>query len=177
MFALRLADPSDLPAIVEIYNSTVASHEVTADTEPVTVESRLAWFRAHQRVERPLWVAEPIARSTDTGILATAMLPSVVGWMTLSDFYGRPAYGATAEVSLYCHEAIRGRGLGSQMLAHAIRYGPGVGLRTLLGFVFGHNAASRALFAKYRFETWGHLERVAEFDGVERDLLILGRRL
>ncbi|CAN5329913.1 GNAT family N-acetyltransferase [soil metagenome] len=177
MFSLRLADPADLPAIVDIYNSTVASREVTADTEPVTVESRLAWFRAHQRLERPLWVAEPIARSTDTGIRATAMLPSVLGWMTLSDFYGRPAYSATAEISLYCHEAVRGRGLGSLMLSEAIKFAPQAQVQTLLGFVFGHNKASRALFAKYRFETWGHLDKVASLDGIERDLLILGRRV
>ena len=42
---LRYASEADLPAIVAIYNSTVPSRMVTADTEPVTVESRLAWFR------------------------------------------------------------------------------------------------------------------------------------
>ena len=33
----RLALRADLPAIVDIYNSTIASREVTADTEPVSV--------------------------------------------------------------------------------------------------------------------------------------------
>jgi hypothetical protein len=33
----RLARREDLPVIVDIYNSTIASREVTADTEPVTV--------------------------------------------------------------------------------------------------------------------------------------------
>jgi len=37
---IRTALESDLPAIVEIYNSTVPSRMVTADTEPVSVESR-----------------------------------------------------------------------------------------------------------------------------------------
>ncbi|MFN5802122.1 MAG: GNAT family N-acetyltransferase, partial [Burkholderiales bacterium] len=45
MYRLRLADPADLPAIVDIYNSTVASRMVTADTEPVPLESRFMWFK------------------------------------------------------------------------------------------------------------------------------------
>jgi phosphinothricin acetyltransferase len=38
-------------------------------------------------------------------------------------------------------------------------------------------ARSLALFRKFGFEQWAHLPRVAVLDGVERDLLILGRRL
>jgi L-amino acid N-acyltransferase YncA len=52
----RDATLDDLPAIVAIYNSTIASRQVTADLEPVSVESRLAWFLAHRLLVRPLWV-------------------------------------------------------------------------------------------------------------------------
>jgi len=44
-------------------------------------------------------------------------------------------------------------------------------------FIFAHNERSVALFRKFGFETWAHLPRVAVLDGVERDLLILGRRV
>jgi L-amino acid N-acyltransferase YncA len=37
---IRDAVEEDLPAIVEIYNSTVPSRMVTADPEPVSIESR-----------------------------------------------------------------------------------------------------------------------------------------
>ena len=47
----------------------------------------------------------------------------------------------------------------------------------LLGFIFGHNEASLRLFQRFEFQTWGTLPRVAVLDGVERDLVILGRRL
>jgi L-amino acid N-acyltransferase YncA len=50
---LRDADEADLPVIVEIYNSTVPTRMVTADTEPVSVESRRAWFREHDPGEPP----------------------------------------------------------------------------------------------------------------------------
>ncbi|MCC8133486.1 MAG: hypothetical protein LUG96_14305 [Tannerellaceae bacterium] len=43
----RNAIRTDLPEIVAIYNSTVPSRIVTADTKPVTVESRIAWFEEH----------------------------------------------------------------------------------------------------------------------------------
>ena len=54
----RLATPADLPAIVAIYNSTVASRMVTADLTPVSVESRQRWFEEHRPESRPLWVLE-----------------------------------------------------------------------------------------------------------------------
>ena len=52
-------------------------------------------------------------------------------------------------------------------------------MRELWGrtFVFAHNGPSVTLFERYRFERWGHLPRVAVLDGIERDLLIMGRRV
>ena len=74
----RDATFDDLPAIVAIYNSTVPSRQVTADLEPVSIESRHAWFHAHGPNTRPLWVVEEAGR--------------VIAWLSFSDFYGRPAY-------------------------------------------------------------------------------------
>ncbi len=41
---LRKAVLEDLDAVVAIYNSTIASRMVTADTEEVTPEDRMDWF-------------------------------------------------------------------------------------------------------------------------------------
>jgi L-amino acid N-acyltransferase YncA len=49
--------------------------------------------------------------------------------------------------------------------------------RLNLGFIFGHNQPSLALFRGFGFETWAHLPRVADLHGIEHDLMILGRRL
>jgi L-amino acid N-acyltransferase YncA len=46
-----------------------------------------------------------------------------------------------------------------------------------LGFIFGHNAPSLGLFARFGFSRWGELPGVAAPDGVERDLIIVGRRV
>lgn len=165
-FVHRVARPEDLPVIVDIYNSTIASREVTADTEPVSVASRQQWFDDHDPERRPLWV---IHAGNDEG--------PVIGWMSYSNFYGRPAYSGTAEVSIYIAEDWRGKGLGRYCLEQAIAHAPKIAVHTLLGFIFGHNAPSLGLFQKYGFDTWANLPRVANLDGVERDLIILGKRV
>lgn len=162
-FSHRLARFEDLPAIVAIYNSTVASREVTADTEPISVASRHAWFAEHTPDKRPLWVAEQDGQ--------------VIGWLSYSNFYGRPAYAGTAELSIYLAEQARGKGLGRYFLQQAIDVAPQIGVHTLLGFIFGHNLPSLGLFERFGFERWAHLPRVASLDGVERDLVIVGKRV
>jgi phosphinothricin acetyltransferase len=134
----------------------------TADLEPVSVASRRAWFAEFDPARRPLYVFAD---------------PRVKGWLSLRSFYGRPAYGATAETGLYVAPEAQRQGLGRMLLRHALAEAPGLGLRTLLAFVFAHNAASLALFEVEGFGRWGLLPRVAELDGIERDLAILGCRL
>jgi phosphinothricin acetyltransferase len=160
---LRDAKIEDLLRIVEIYNQVIPGRMVTADLEPVSVESKLSWFEDHNPDTRPLWVYEK-----DGQILA---------WVSFQSFYGRPAYRHTAEISIYIDEKYHGQGLGSRLLDESILRCPGMEIQTLLGFIFGHNEPSLRLFRKKGFETWGHFPRVAELDGIERDLLILGLRV
>lgn len=160
---VRDAVEGDLPAIIAIYNSTVPGRMVTADTEPVTVESRLPWFREHSPGFRPLWVVEDDGR--------------ILAWLSFQSFYGRPAYRATAEVSVYVSEAYRCKGIGSMLLERAIAHGPQLGLKTLMGFIFAHNGPSLRLFEKFGFQRWGYYPRIAELDGIERDLVVIGRKL
>ena len=168
---VRDATIDDLPAIVDIYNSTIASRMVTADLDPVTVESRLPWFHAHGPARRPLWVVEE-PEADHPGAARR-----VIAWLSFSEFYGRPAYARTAELSIYLDDRARGRGLGTRLVAKALEAAPRLEIDTLLGFIFGHNAPSLALFRRAGFEEWGVLPRVAVLDGVERDLVILGKRI
>ena len=160
----RDAAVADLSKIVEIYNATVPSRLVTADTDPVSVESRMKWFEEHNPQNRPLWMVENEEAET-------------VGWISFQSFYGRPAYAATVEVSIYLDVAMRGRGYGARVLQHAIERAGSMGIKTLLGFIFGHNQPSLLLFKKLGFEEWASLPNIALLDGVERDLKILGRRV
>jgi len=102
----------------------------------------------------------------------------VVAWLSFSSFYGRPAYAETAELSVYVHENFRKRGLGSYLPVQALACAPTLKADTLLGFIFGHNKPSLlVLFQELGFSRWGELPKVALLDGVERDLIIVGRRV
>jgi L-amino acid N-acyltransferase YncA len=157
------AKESDLKRIVDTYNSTVASRLVTADLEPVSVESKKPWFNSHDQTKRPLWIVN--------------LEGTYAGWMSFNSFYGRPAYDITAEVSIYLEESARGKGLGNVCLQKAIDECKPRGIKNLLGFIFGHNEPSLKLFYKFKFEKWAHFPKVANMDGIERDLIILGLRI
>ncbi|PMB52151.1 N-acetyltransferase [Fischerella thermalis CCMEE 5201] len=160
---IRHATEADLPKVVAIYNAAVPGRMATADLEPVSVESRRTWFSARSSSKNPLWVIEV------EGVVA--------GWLSLQTFYGRPAYHATAEVSIYIAPKYYRHGLGKQLLSQAINQSPNLGIKNLLGFIFAHNHPSLQLFNKFGFQNWGYLPKVAELDGVERDLVIMGRHI
>jgi L-amino acid N-acyltransferase YncA len=161
---VRDATEADLPAIVAIYNATIPGRMVTADTQPVTVQERVPWFQAHNPRKRPLWVA-----IDGSG--------QISAWLSLNSFYGRPAYDRTVEVSLYVAENSRRRGLGRGLMERMVAQASAYDVRTMLGFIFGHNHASLQLFTSLGFEPWGKLPKVAVLDGIERDLIIVGRHV
>lgn len=101
----------------------------------------------------------------------------VVGWLSLSPFYGRPAYEATREVSVYVDASAQRGGIASTLLRHSLESAPGLGVKTMLGFIFSHNTPSIRLFQRFGFTSWGELPNVASLDGIERSLSIFGRRL
>ncbi len=161
---VRDATEADLPTIVEIYNAAIPGRTATADTEPVTVESRKAWFATHDPARRPLWVAEI------DGVM--------VAWVGLSSFYGgRPAYNATAEVSMYIAPAFQNRKLGRELLERMIAACPRLGVKTLLAMYFDHNEVSHRLCAKLGFEKVGHLQGIAKLDDAEHGLIIAALRI
>lgn len=160
---LRAATEADLPAIAAIYNATIPGRMVTAELTPVTVESRVAWFQAHVAARRPVWVLDAAG--------------TIAAWLSFDPFTPRSAYDGTAMIAVYVAEGHRRRGLGRHLLEAAIAAAPGLGLHTLLGYIFAHNEPSLRLFARHGFARWGHYPRVAVLDGVERDLVVVGRRV
>lgn len=160
----RNAVPEDLEKIVEIYNSTISSRMVTADTENISVDSRQRWFEEHNSETRPLWMVEDFENK-------------IIGWVSFSSFYGRPAYNGTVELSIYLDENCRGKGYGKKVLEYCIDNANKFKVKTLLGFIFLHNEPSLKLFRHFGFEDWGVFPDVAVLDGIERTLVILGKKL
>jgi L-amino acid N-acyltransferase YncA len=160
---IRDAIEADLPAIVEIHNAAVATRISTAQLEPVTVEGRRDWFRAHSPAQYPIWVAE--------------LDGAVAGWLSFREFLPRCAYRGTIEISVYVGEKFRRRGIGRKLLQQAIARGPHLGMHSLVGLIFSHNEPSIALFRAAGFERWALLPAVARIDETPRDLTIFGRHL
>lgn len=157
---IRNAEAKDLTVIVEIYNASIPSRIATGDPEPISVESRISWYQEHLPDNRPILVIE--------------LDDKVVGWLSFQSFYGTPAYKATAEVSIYVSPEYKGQGIGKKLLSEAIHRSSNLGIKTLLGFIFAHNNPSLSLFDKFGFEPWGYLPKVANLDGIRRDLVIVG---
>lgn len=161
---IRLATLHDLGEIVSIYNEAVRQRFATGDLEDVTVEQRLEWFREHDPAVLPIYVAESGGRA--------------VGWSSLSAHRpGRAAFRRTAEISYYVRAAFRGRGVGTQLVRHAIDEAPRLGKHVLFGILLEKNTASVNLMKKCGFELWGRLPDVASIDGELVGHLYYGRKV
>ncbi|NEQ35753.1 MAG: N-acetyltransferase [Okeania sp. SIO3I5] len=157
---IRNAEAKDLAVIVEIYNASIPSRIATGDLELISVDSRISWYQEHSRDSRPILVVE--------------IDNKVIGWLSFQSFYGRPAYKATVEISIYVAPEYKGQGIGKKLLSEAIDRSPQLGIKTLLGFIFAHNIPSLSLFDKFGFQRWGYLPKVADLDGTKQDLVIVG---
>jgi len=167
-FTHRNGVPEDLPRVVEIYNFAVATRECSCDLDPTTLQARRESFMAHTPAHRPLWVAED----------QDAPGQGVVGYLGFFHFMNeRPGYFITADLAIYLHPAYQNRRLGTYLLGQAIQHAPSLGVEVLAATIFASNQPSIALFARHGFERWGYMPRVARLEGVERDLLMMGRRV
>ena len=161
---IRIAIEADLPAIVDIYNQSIPGGWSTADTKPIAVADRLDWFRRFNPHKRPIWVVE------NDGEIAA--------WVCLTSFYGgRPAYDATAEISLYIATNHQRKGLGRTLKKWVIEQCPRLGVTTLLSMHFDHNEATQHLNESLGFEVVGHLKMIAIIDGVQRGLIVGALRI
>ena len=149
---------------MEIYNQAITAGQKTADTTPVTIDDRKKWFGDHTPDNYPILAAE------DGNV--------IVGYLTISAYRpGRMALRYTAEVSCFVHFEHHRQGIASNLLQHAIGMCPSLQIKTLFAILFDSNRGSVRLLEKYGFEKWGHMPRVAEFDGVEFGHLYYGLRI
>ena len=161
---IRIAKLEDLEAIIEIYNQAIAAGQKTADIIPVTPDDRKNWFEAHTPNKYPILVAE----KGDV----------IVGYLTVDSYRpGRMALRHTAEVSYFVHFEHHRQGIASSLLKHAICMCPSLQIKTLFAILLDSNHESISLLEKHGFEKWGHMPRVAEFDGIEVGHLYYGLRL
>jgi phosphinothricin acetyltransferase len=167
-FVHRDALLEDLPRIVEIYNHAVATRESSCDLEAVTAASRERWFATHSGSRRPIWVAEDLDEPGR----------GVIGYLGFAYFMNeRPGYFITSDLAIYLHPDYQGRRLGTYLLGEAIRAAPALGVEVLAVTIFASNQASIRLFERHGFTRWGFMPGVARLGEIERDLVMMGRRI
>jgi phosphinothricin acetyltransferase len=161
---LRLAHRSDLSAINDIYNQAVKELFCTAHLTPVSMEQRVTWYREHDPGRFPVYVITEEGR--------------VLGWVSLAPYRaGRQALKHVAEVSYYVDQDHRRRGIGQQLLNHAMAVAPGFEFSILIAILLGKNAASIGLLERSGFTRWGKMPGIARIGNERADHLYYGRKL
>ena len=160
---VRPAVRADLPAILAIYNASIPLRIATADLEPQGMAARERWWDERDHARRPVVVAEEGGQ--------------VVAWGAFTDFKPRPAYRPTSEVSIYVDPATLSRGIGRALLDDLLARAPACGIDRVLALCLDHNERSLRLFRSRGFADWGRMPGACEFDGVRRDVVVLGAKL
>jgi L-amino acid N-acyltransferase YncA len=157
---LRAARAHDSAAIADIYNNGIRERSSTFETrerEPAEIAERIAMERF------PFLVAEVDGR--------------VRGWAATSEYSGREVYAGVAECSVYVDPDMRGRGIGSALLAALADEAERRGFHKLVGKLFTSNEASARLVARAGFREVGTHLRHGTLDGEWRDVILVERSL
>ncbi|WP_443091045.1 GNAT family N-acetyltransferase [Basfia succiniciproducens] len=166
---IRIAKKQDYPQIIDIYNQAIPSRRITADLEPVTMESRKDWFEFHLHSERhPIWVLE------NSIIKNNQEEKQILGWCTFSPFYPRAAFNNTVEISIYLDNKAKGNGYGSKILQFMKEQMMCRDINTLMAYVIEENNISRKAFEKQGFKLWGRYPNIANMGDCYQTFLMYG---
>jgi len=161
---IRIAQAGDLLAINDIYNQAVRQRFCTAHLVPLNMEEQEKWLASHDPARFPVFVAE--------------INQQVAGWVSLGAYRkDRQALAHVVEVSYYVDVGERGKGLGSNLLDHAVKVAPSYDFSVLIAILLNKNPASIGLLEKFGFENWGVMPGIALIDGQEADHLYYGLKL
>jgi len=146
--AVRDGREADVPALTDIYNHYVVHHHSSFDTEPTTLEKRLAWFRKYA-ASGPyrLFVAEEAGR--------------VLGCAYSSRYREHPAFDRTIEVSVHLASDVRSRGVGTALYTRLFEALRGQGLHRAVAGIGLPNDPSVRLHKKFGFREVGVFDEYA----------------
>lgn len=161
---VRRAGPGDIDRIDEIYNQAVLEKFLVGDVTPWSKEKRLAWYKDHDNDDYPLYVADVDGRAVGF-VYITAYRP------------GRMALKQTVEISFYIDRDYRGKGIGKILIDHTEAECIKKGIKTMFAIIMDCNKICIKLVEKCGYEKWGHLPKIALFDGIEVGHLYYGKRV
>jgi L-amino acid N-acyltransferase YncA len=157
------AEERHLPEILEIYNDVIATTTAVYSEEPVTLESRVEWWKIRTGLHYPVLIA------SDGGV--------VLGFASFGDFRPWPCYRHTIEHSVHVRAGARNRGVGRALIKALFPRAVALGKHIMIGGVDADNAASIHLHRKLGFEPVAHLREVGRKFDRWLDLVFLQRAL
>lgn len=160
---LRDAAEGDLPGILEIYNEVIANSTAIYAEKPVSLDDRLAWFKARREQNYPVLVA-----TDETGIL---------GFISFGDFRVWPCYLYTVEHSVHVRADRRGQGIGRALLEALIPRASALGKHVLVAGIDADNIGSLKLHQRLGFERVAHFHEVGRKFNRWLDLVFMQRFL
>src|SRR5687768_7395440 len=144
---IRNASPADIEDIVVIYNEAVLEGRLTGDLEPVSIEDRRAWYFEHQG---------------RYAIFVKVVGGALVGYAAISPYRkGRSAFRETCEISYYLSKEYRSRGIGRELIDHAIEQARNAGFRLILAMILECNQRSIDVLVGAGFSILGRLPNAA----------------
>lgn len=161
---LRDATEADLPRILAITNHAIAHTTAIWSLRPTDLDERRGWFRARRERGYPV-------------IVAVGPDDAVLGFASYGEFRPREGYRHTVEHSLYVDAALRGRGIGSALLADLIARAAAEGRHAMVAGIDGENAGSIRLHERFGFEPVGRLRQVGRKFDRWLDLVFMQRLL
>ncbi|MBX9776760.1 MAG: GNAT family N-acetyltransferase [Xanthobacteraceae bacterium] len=160
---IRSATLTDIESITDIYNEAILEGGLTGDLEPLSADNRLEWYLGHQE------------RYT---IFVKVVDAAVVGYVAISPYRkGRDAFSEICEISYYVARKFRGRGLGKELVLHAIEYARRSDFASMLAMVLGCNQRSIDFLIGFGFSVLGRLPNAARIDGEHVDHVYLTRSI
>lgn len=148
---IRVATPSDAPAVATLYNHYVTHSIITFEEDTVPADEMARRIEAVRSAALPWLVAE------DAGRLA--------GYAYATPWKPRSGYRFSAEITVYLDPGQAGRGIGSALYAALFPMLQERGLNAVLGGIALPNQASIALHEKFGMRKVAHLEQVGfKFD-------------
>jgi RimJ/RimL family protein N-acetyltransferase len=162
-FTIRPAEPADAEALTRLAEAVSSEPEgwlISTNGEWRSVGDERRYLKALRRYPHAaVFVAE-----RDDGLL--------VGRLSVARDQ-HPASSHVADLGLMVAHDARGQGIGSELLAAAVEWARGAGVRKLELHVFPWNEPALRLYEKFGFEREGYRKGHYQRDGADVDAVLM----
>ena len=160
---IRDAERSDVAEIVSIYNEVLATTSAIWREQPTSVGEREQWLDDKRAAHHPVLVAVDAS--------------GVLGFVACGPFRDWPGYARTIEHSIHVRPDVRGRGVGTLLLASLEDRARSSGIHVMVAATDATNQGSIRFHQRAGFVEVGRMPQVGQLRGEWRDLVLIQRIL